>query len=296
MTSNNQHLTVSRFPGVLHALVLALVLSLGAAPALAQNGDKAAKMEELKSSYAGFQKAAKSDDYETAYSQLETAISLAEELEQSNALGQLRQFQQNLPTKWGNTALENENYQQALFHFNHGVDYSSQDAYVYYGKGLALVNMDSTSAGLDAMREAISVGENTGNTRVVEIATERIRDEFVSRASQALSKQNPSESDANTALEALDTMRQYVDPSAKSLFYRSSALFAKGQYQQAISTAEEGLSMHQGSRSDAAKYYFIIGESQFRLGDTATACQTFQDAAFGDYKARAEHYLENECQ
>lgn len=298
MISTTQHSTLSRLSGAVRTLICVLVLFLGAAPALAQSSgqDKAAKMKKLKAAYAQFQKAAKSNDHETAYSQLETAVSLAEELEQSGALQQLQRFQQNLPTEWGNGALESENYERALYHFNHGIDYTPQDAYVYYGKGLALVNMDSTEAGLAAMREAISVGQNTGNSRVVEIATERIRDEFVSQASQVLSKQNPSTSDANTALEALDQMREYVDPSATSFFYRASALFAKGQLQQAISAAQEGLSMHQGSRSDAAKYHFIIGESQFQLGNKSSACQTFENAAYGDYKARAEHYLENECQ
>lgn len=272
------------------------MLALGAAPVLAQNGSDAAKLKKLKSAYANFQQAAQQGNHETAYTNLTQAIQLADETGQSGALSKLQNFQQRLPTKWGNEALNAENYSQALSHFEQGIEWSPQDAYVHYGKGLALVNMDSTDAGLAAMREAIQVGEETGNTRVVEVATERIRDEFVSVASQTLSTQNPSTSDANTALDALDQMREYVDPSASSLFYRASALFAKRQFDQAVSTAREGLSMHQGSRSDAAKYHFIIGESQFSSGSTSSACQTFQNAAYGDYKARAEHYLENECQ
>jgi tetratricopeptide (TPR) repeat protein len=272
------------------------MVSLGAVPVLAQNGSNAAQLEELKSAYANFQQAAKQGNHNAAYTHLSDAIRLADEVGQSGALSKLQNFQQRLPTKWGNEALNAESYSQALTHFEKGIEWSPQDAYVHYGKGLALVNMDSTEAGLEAMREAIQVGEETGNTRVTEIATERIRDEFVSQASQTLSKQNPSTSDANTALEALDQMREYVDPSASSLFYRASALFAKGEHDQAIATAREGLSMHQGSRSDAAKYHFIIGESQFQSGNQSAACQTFQQAAYGDYKARAEHYLENECQ
>ena len=109
---------------------------------------------------------------------------------------------------------------------------------------------------------------------------------------------NPFESlqeQIDDAMEALDQMREYVEPSAKSMFYRALALYRDGQHEQAIQTAREGLDMHQGSRSDAAKFHYYIAESQMSLGDKATACATFKNAAYGDYEARAQHALENEC-
>jgi hypothetical protein len=33
-----------------------------------------------------------------------------------------------------------------------------------------------------------------------------------------------------------------------------------------------------------------------KLGNEQSACQTFEKAAFGDYKARSDHYLKNECE
>ncbi|MEF8797263.1 MAG: tetratricopeptide repeat protein, partial [Salinivenus sp.] len=185
---------------------------------------------------------------------------------------------------------------EALTHFEKGIEYAENDAYMYYGKGLALVNMDSTEAGLKTLQRAIEVGNQTGNTRVTGLASSRIRDEFLARASEALNAQNPTSSQIQTALDALDEMREYVDPNAQSLFYRGRALFEQGQYQTALETARQGLDMHQGSRSDAAKYYFIIAESQMNLGNEQSACQTFQQAAYGDYQARAQHYLKNDCQ
>jgi tetratricopeptide (TPR) repeat protein len=283
------------------ALFVALLLHT--APVLAQSdggsGSSNAtkqKIEQLKKSYATFQRAGKQENYETAYSSLAEATRLAEETDQSGALNKLRNFQQNLPTKWGNEAIENENYEGALTHFEKGIEWSPDDAYVHYGKGLALVNLDSTEAGLETLKKAVEVGNRTGNTRVTGLATQRIRDEFLAKASKALNAQDPTAAQADTALAALDEMQTYVDPSAQSLFYRARAQFEKGQFQQALSSAQQGLEMHQGSRSDAAKFYFIVAESQMRLGNKSTACQTFQNATYGDYKARAEHYLKNECE
>lgn len=281
-------------------LVSALLLGVEVAPALGQDdsgsaSDETAKLEQLKKSYATFQKAGKQNNFDTAYSSLREAARLAEETDQSGALDKLRTFQQQLPTKWGNEAIENEDYEQALTHFNKGIEWSPDDAYVHYGKGLALVNLDSMEAGLKTLQRAIKVGNRTGNTRVTGLATERIRGEFLARASEALNAESPSPAQVETALSALDEMQMYVDPSAQSLFYRARALFEKEAYSEALSTAQKGLDLHQGSRSDAAKYHFIVAESQMGLGDKASACETFNQAAFGDYKARAEHHLENDC-
>lgn len=282
------------------SLVLTLLVGVGAGPVLAQNsGGSSAdqqKLEQLKKSFRSGLKAAKANSASQAYTQLERALQLAQETEQSGAANQITGYLQKLPKNWGNSAIENENWSEALTHFEKGIEYAENDAYMYYGKGLSLVNMDSTEAGLQAMQQAIEVGNQTGNTRVSGLATERIRDEFLARASEALNAQNPTSSQIQTALDALDEMREYVDPNAQSLFYRARALFEQGQYQTALETARQGLDMHQGSRSDAAKYHFIIAESQMNLGNEQSACQTFQQAAYGDYQARAQHYLKNDCQ
>lgn len=286
------------------ALTFAFVLGFGVAPVFAQNGgqsqeDAAAKkqkIEQLKKSFATGLKAAKANNHTQAYTQLEQALRLAQEIEQSNATNKISGYLQKLPKNWGNSAIENQEWSNALTHFDKGIKHAENDAYMYYGKGLALVNMDSTEAGLNTLSEAIEVGNRTGNTRVTGLATERIRDEFLARASKALNDENPTTSQANTALDAIEEMEQYVEPNATALFYRSRAQFELGEYQQAIETAQAGLNMHQGSRSDAAKYHFIVAESHMQLGNEGTACQRFQQATFGDYKPRAEHYLKNECE
>ena len=281
------------------SLLLALLVGIGAGPVLAQGEGTSSdqeKLKQLQQSFRSGMKAAKANSSSQAYTQLERALQLAQETEQSGAANRISGVLPKLAKNWGNTSVENESWNEALTHFEKGIEYAENDAYMYYGKGLALVNMDSTETGLKTLQRAIEVGNETGNTRVTGLASSRIRDEFLARASKALNAQNPTSSQVQTALDALDEMQQYVDPNAQSLFYRARALFEQGQYQQALSTAQEGLSMHQGSRSDAAKYHFIVAESQMNLGNTQTACQTFQQAAYGDYQARAQHYLKNECQ
>lgn len=299
IAQTSMHIDMPRW--ALSVFVCTLLLAFGVAPAFAQNGGDASQnqekqIEQLKISYENGMKAAKAGNHSQAYANLEEALQLAEDLDQSGARNQIMGYLQKLPKNWGNEAIENEAYEDALNHFERGVTYAGDDAYMYYGRGLALVNLERTEEGLESLQEAIEVGNRTGNTRVTNLATERIRGEFLNRASEALNVENPTNEQANTAIEALDEMREYVDPNAQALYYRARALFERGDLQQAIQAAQEGLGMHQGSRSDAAQFHFIIGESQLQLGNTEVACQTFEDAAYGDYQARAEHYLENTCQ
>ena len=285
------------------AMACALLFTLGPVPSLAQNGGgnsqssaDQAKLEQLKNTFNSGLKAAKTNRFNQAYTQLGQALQLAKDTEQGGAESQIMGYLQTLPKNWGNKSIENENFQQALTHFEKGIQYAPNDAYMYYGKGLALVNLDSTQAGLKTLQEAMNVGNETGNTRVTGLATERIRDEFLAKASRALNAEDPTTAQADEALSAIDEMTQYVDMDAKAQFYRARALFEKNEFQDAISAARQGLEMHQGSRTDAAKYYFIIAESQLKTGSKESACQTFEQAAYGDYKSRSEHYLENVCE
>lgn len=284
---------------ILASLICALLVGLGAPSSVAQDNGGSAKKEkiqQLKKSFKSGLQAAKADQHAQAYTNLEQALELAQDVEVQSAVRKIQGFLQKLPKNWGNAAIENKKYADAHTHFDKGIEHTPDDAYMHYGKGLSLVNMDSTAAGLETLQKAIEVGNETGNTRVVGLAEKRIRDEFLARASKALNARNPTPAQADSALSTLDEMRTYVDPSAQSLFYKARAQFEKGEYQKAVSSAQEGLDVHQGSRSDAAKFHFIIGESQLKLGSKSSACQTFQSATFGDYKARAEHYLKNDCE
>jgi hypothetical protein len=276
-------------------------LSLGASPALAQEesslstAQKKKLRTELQQTYKEGAKAGNAKNFTVAAARFEESVQLAQKLGLSDLVGKIEGNLVNSLKGAGSAALQKEQYGQALSHYKKLAAYTDQDPSVRYNQGLALINMDSTRAGLQTLRQAIELGTETGNTRVAGLATERIRDEFLASASKALQGDTPSQAQIVKALNALDQMREYVDPSAKSMFYRALALFQSNEYQQSIQTAREGLEMHQGSRSDAAKYYYVIGESQFELGSKADACQTFQNASYGDYEARANHYLKNEC-
>ncbi len=281
------------------SLALLLVAGLGVAPVHAQDGSSGDNTQELKkqlqASYKAGAQAGNQGNYETAITRFEEARGIAQELELDDIVQKIEGNLISSLKNAGSADLKQENYEQALAHFDKALEYADNDPSVYHNRGIAYFSIDSTDAALESMQTAIDIGNETGNTRVAGMATERVRGHFLNIASQALNGDNLSSSQINTALEALDDMENYVDPNAQSQFYRSLALFEQGSLQEAIQTARAGLDMHDGSRSDAAKFYFVIAESQMQSGNQSQACETFKNAAYGDYQARAEHYLKNDC-
>jgi tetratricopeptide (TPR) repeat protein len=281
--------------------VLTAVLSLGlaVAPAAAQDSgesDKKAKLESLKKAYNEGRKAFKGGDKMATYKHFERAVELARELEQQGAVQQIESRLQKLPKMWGNEALKAKSYPEALTHFKKGIEFAPNQAYMHYGKGIALVNLDSTETAMKTLQKAAQVGEENGDTRTARLARERIREEYIAKASKALSGQNTTASAAREAVSHLDQMEEYVEPNAKAHFYRAAALYAMNEFNQAVQVAQQGLDMFSGSKTDRAKYHFVIGESYFQLDQKAQAKAHFQQAVYGDYKARAQHYLENDLE
>ena len=273
-----------------YGLAAVLLAGLMALPAHAQSEGGDELRAQIEEAFGQGEQARQQGDFDTAYAQWEEAHRLAGEADQSRVQEQIGERLVQLARTQGNNAIEEERNEDVVYHFEKGIEFAPDEAYFYYGKGLGYLRLEDEENGIEMMLEAISVGEETGDQRTVGMTTERIRQEYISRASQALSNDNPGD-----AIDALDTLEEYVDPNANAFFYRGMALFELGDYEDAIAAAQEGLNLHDGGRSSAAKFHFVIAESQFNLGNTEEACETFEDAAFGDYSSRSQHYLENEC-
>ena len=293
MTANDLTLPnlLSRWATGVLTLLLALAVSAPAVLAQEQSQEQQ-QLEQLKQQYAQAVQAAKQNDATTAYQHFERALELAQATEQQGAAQKIQQFLFQLPKQWGNQALKNQNYEDALTHFEKGLEHDSSRPYLHYGKGLALVNLGQEEAAMQSLANAIEQGQQTGDQRTAQLATTRIQDHYVAKASEVLNTEDPTQNQADEALDYLNQLEEYVEASANAYFYRATALYHQDQYEEAIAAARQGLENFDGSRSDEAKYHFVIGESYVALNNIEAAKEEFRQAAYGDYAPRAEHYLE----
>lgn len=276
-------------------LAVALIGSLGVDRAAHAQDVTEEQFQELQQTFERARDAAQANNQDQAYDLLTEAHDMAVELGQQGARETIGDFLERLPRQWGNEALEAEDYEEAIEHFEKGMEHAPNNAYMPYGKGLALFNLDRDEEAVEAMIESIEIAQEVGDGSQLATTENRLHDHYIARASSLLAADSPTSEDANQALSFLDDLTDHMNPTPDYYFYRASALFELGNYNEAISAAEQGLQIFDGSASDEARYHFIAAESHFELGNVNQACATYENAAFGDFQGRAEHMLEHEC-
>lgn len=259
------------------AMVLLMLL---ASPAVAQEDYKVAYNEGLE--------AAKVNNLEEARSKFLAARLGALAADDEELTRKSSYYVAQINNRLGNAALKEGNNDRALNYYKEGVELYPEYIRNQYSAGLALKRLGRMDEALEAWKAA---AEAQGDRRTSLAAEGAIRDHFIYQASSAVSRSGALARDADRALAALEHSLDFVEPNADYHYYRAVALHIKGQFAEAVAAADEALSMHNGSRADAAKIYFTKGEAHVGAGNRDAAREAFENAAFGSYKASAEHYL-----
>jgi tetratricopeptide (TPR) repeat protein len=285
----------------LHVLAL-IVLAAGfsADRALAQENGNTYKKKfnnGLKVAKAG-QKAVKSGNVEQGVNKFDEAIATfkevaqaATEAEDSKLAQKSNYLAAQLAYTSGRAMLNKKNNENALEYFQQGIDVYPKYAKNFRGKGIVLRRMERSDDALNAYCKAIEVGQNNSDYQTVSKAETGIRDQYVYKASQLLSSDSPSTSDANQALKHLGKIEQCVEPNAKAYYYMAVAHNVKGNYSQAVSYADQALAAGGASRSDQARMHFQKGKALMKAGNESAACSSFGNATSGDVKSRAKYNM-----
>lgn len=218
-----------------------------------------------------------------------SAATGADEASDTEIAQRARYYIAQLDYRLGTAAFRAEDFPAALEHYLDGETIYPTFIKNTYGKGLALKNLGRIDEALEAFKTAAGA---QGDRRTSLAAEKAIRDHFMSQASTALAKRNATRADADAALAALASLLEFMEADADVHYYTALAYYTKGEGEAAISSAEQALSMHTGSRSDKAKIYYVLGEAYVSVGDRDSARDAFSNAVYGTWKQSAEHYLE----
>lgn len=245
--------------------------------------------QQYKENFNSAQEAAKNAAWSDARDLFMQSAAGADEVSDAEVAQRARYAAAQIDYKLGTEAYRAEDFESALQHYSNGE--SIYPAYIknLYGKGLALKKLGRIDEAIDAW---MAVSAAPGDRRTSLAAEKAIRDHFISQASSALGKRNATRSDADVALAALASLSELMEADADVHYYTAQAHYIRGEYDAAISAAQEALEIHTGSRSDKAKIYYVLGEAYVRLNDITAAREAFQNAVYGAYKQSAEHYLE----
>ena len=265
-------------------LLTAFVALFYVAPAFAQ---------EYKEAYNTAREAAQARDYDTAYEGFTRAAQLAVEAGDQDVADRSKKILAQLDFRNGKTLSDAENFEAAIEHFDKGIAHYPSYINNYQGRALALRKLNLDDESIAAFLKVIEVGESNSDHNAISTAQESIRNFYHFKASASLAqRQTPTRADAEEAMQHLAKLQEYLEPDADTYFYLATAHSVLGDFDIAVTLADQALGIHRGSRNDKAKIFFVKGEALMYMGRTADAKEAFQNAAFGTYKASAEHYLE----
>ena len=247
-----------------------------------------AQAQEYKETFNDALETAKAGDYATARAIAVDAATGADGAGDAETARRARYLASQLDNRLGNAALRADDNSGALAHFNNGVAIFPDYIKNQYGAGLALKRLGRMD---DALEQWSGITDNTQDRETARTAANAIRDHFYHQASSAVSKSNPTPSDGDRALAALDASVDFVEPNDKFYLYTAIARLAKGENEASIAAADQALALHRGSRADAAAIHFTRGEALLRTGNVEDAKAAFENSRFGSYRQSAEHYL-----
>ncbi len=266
------------------ALLFCLAMGVRTSPVQAQ---------EYKEAFNAAIEAAKANDYPTARDEFARASELARQENDKDIADRSASNAAKIDYNIGKGLIEQGNFAGALERFNDGIDVYPSYVNNYEGKALALKKLERAEEAIQAYEDLIAFGNEHNDTQALRKGETGIRDHFNFLASAALGRRaEPSASDAREAMASLEELQERVDPDADTYFYLAVANNALGNYDAAVSFADQALGLHRGSRTDAAKIHFTRGEALMYAGNITAAKESFENARFGSYKSPAEHYLE----
>ncbi|HAC14754.1 MAG TPA: hypothetical protein DCE78_02235, partial [Bacteroidetes bacterium] len=189
----------------------------------------------------------------------------------------------------GNAHLKAEEYAKALEMYDKALAARPAYAAAYYQKGLVYRQQENVDEALSYFDRAIQIGISSNEQNIVSSATAAARNFLM------LKGVNSSEArQYRAAVELLKQALQYDDTSADVHYRLAEAYNKQALWADAIASANRALELEKGGRTDKAKIYFELGFAQKGSGSYDAACSSFGQAAFGSFRAAADHEMEHE--
>lgn len=269
-------------------MVLALAMTIafaGVAPVHAQ---------EYKEIFNAGLQAAKANDLTGALDQFAKAADAAKAEGDAEIERRSHEFIARIEYSVGRSLMKTERYDEAIAHFANGIAHYPTYSKNYLARASTLKKKGDADAAIEGYVETISHAQAESDTKTARTAEGAIRSHYVYLASTALNRNGAraSRADAEEALGFLTTLQEYVEADSDVFYYLAEVHKVKGEFQDAVSSADQALAVHRGSRTDKAKIYYVKGEALMSIGDNSGAKSAFQNAAYGPYKTSAEHFLE----
>lgn len=190
--------------------------------------------------------------------------------------------------QYGNTEFRNGNIDKAEQLYRTAIELNRNYARAYYQIGLVYRNRENLDQAISYYDQAIQIARNTGDEEVAMQAEAAARDYLTFRGASIV-EDNP-----RAAIRLLERSLEYDMEHADTYYRLAEAYNNLAMWNEAIRNAELALRHERGGQVARAKIHFELGVAYKGQENVARACEAFRNAAFGQFRAAAEHEMEHE--
>jgi len=195
----------------------------------------------------------------------------------------------------GTTDYQKGDYNAALKAYDNAIQREPQYAKAFYQKGLCYMKLDK---GTDATHldealkmwdQAISIGTKVKDSGTVRRAKSAASSFLVYKGANANKAKK-----YDLGIKFLKRSLNYDNSNPNAYYRLAQAYNNKGEYRSAVSNGKLSLKYEKGGKTDKAKIWYEIGTAYKYLKEKSNACNAFQNAAYGNFKASADHQMKYE--
>jgi tetratricopeptide (TPR) repeat protein len=190
--------------------------------------------------------------------------------------------------QYGNTEFRNGNIDKAETLYRKAIELNMNYARAYYQLGLVFRNRENLDEAISYYDQAIQIARNTGDEEVAQQAEAAARDYLTFRGASMV------EGNPRAAVRLLERSLEYDMEHADTYYRLAEAYNNLAMWAEAIRAANQALRYERGGQVARAKIHFELGVAYKAQDNTAQACEAFRNAAYGQFRAAAEHEMEHE--
>jgi tetratricopeptide (TPR) repeat protein len=217
------------------------------------------------------------------------ALEYAEQYNETNIKNNTQRALPVVHLQYGNVLYRNDDLDRAEEQYKKAIELNMNYARAYYQLGLVERKRNNLDEAIGYYDQAIQISLNVGDTEVERLAESAARDYLTFLGATAIEDGN-----YRRAVQLLERSLQYDMEYADTYYRLAEAHNNLAMWSEAIRFANQALRYEQGGQVARAKIHFELGVAYKNQGDTAQACSAFRSAAYGAFRAAAEHELEHE--
>jgi tetratricopeptide (TPR) repeat protein len=188
----------------------------------------------------------------------------------------------------GNGELKENKFPEALASFDKAIGYDPAFAKAYLSKGVVYKKQDKFEEMKAAMDKAIETGNATNDDKTVASASKAIADEYVKDANGFFKKGSFAQ-----VISSVDESVKYVDDNVEAYYLYALAYNKLSKWDEAISSAEKGITLEENTAAKQARFHYEIGLAQAGKKNNDDACASFKKAATGPYTEQANYQIKS---